>query len=931
MAHNRWLKKCGFKIGFLNVRSLLGKLSDVPLILSNANDPFHVFGFAESRLTDSISDDIISIPGYLPLRKDVKDKLQTGIIAYVHQSVNHKLLSNFDVYNIECLWIEVNLKGSKPIVIGFMYKNSAEHVDWYDRFNDMMDNVWNAYSEVILLGDFNINLLERHDNWKNMVDSCNLHQLINTPTRVTVQTQTLIDHIYVSNPQNVIEHSVPVYGLSDHFPVCITWSKRGTKIPRCVHKKISFRSYKNFNTEEFLSDLSKADFSAVYQHTNPDIALAVWYNTFNYIFDRHVPYRTKRVKHKARPPWLNEEIYAAIKIRDKLLSKTGNDEAFKKQRNKITAMKRAAKKKYFSELISSKSDTKSIWKAINYLSGKRSSPVIATELPVDCLNKHFSTVAEKVITNDYTRENDLLLLRDYCESKNIFTHLDIDFFSVHEVYKELSLLKQSKARGFDDLDSKILTMSAPIIAEHLTYIYNLCIEKCYFPQAFKDAKVIPLFKSGNPNDPSNYRPISILSTLSKPLEKHIKQSLLSHFTKFNLFHSNQSGFRKNHSCHTALTNLIEQWHSNINKDQFTGAIFVDFAKAFDVIDHSLLERKLVLYGVAPKTIKLIASFLCNRRQKVCQGMTTSDFMQIEYGVPQGSILGPILFSVYINDLPLYISGACELFADDTTLHNTHKHANSVCADLEKDIGNLEKWTKLNHMALHPQKSKFMLVTTRQKRQNIKYNLKEMCLDGKLLEEVEAHKLLGLTIDKNLSWSSHVSYQSKKLSQKVFQLNRIKYFIDQHTRKLFFHAYIQPDIDYASTCWDLASQNCLKLLHRLYKRSLKLILKKSSSLLPGDYKILNILPFDLRCRYNKGVLMYKIMNHLSPTYLYEKFKTITVRNKFPIFVPHPRTDLFMSSLSFSGSKLWNELPGYLKEKHSLQSFKAAYHKYLLNQI
>ena len=495
----------------------------------------------------------------------------------------------------------------------------------------------------------------------------------------------------------------------------------------------------------------------------------------------------------------------------------------------------------------------------------------------------------------------------------------------------LETVECSCARGVDGLDSKILKISAPIIAEHLTYIYNLSIEKNIYPQMLKDAKVLPVFKTGDPSDPSNYRPISILSTLSKPLEKHLKQSLMSHFTAYKLFHPNQSGFRVNHSCHTALTNLIEQWQLNINNDILTGTIFVDFAKAFDTIDHNLLLRKLILYGLGHETLKLITSFLTNRRQVVYQGSLTSTLMPIKYGVPQGSILGPILFSIYINDLPLHLSSSCELFADDTTVHNTGKDISAVSSALQSDMDKLVTWTDLNHMALHPNKSKFMLVTTRQKRQNITSKSIGLKIQGKMLEEVSSHRLLGLNIDNNLSWSNHVSTLSKKISKKVFQLNRIKHFLDQHTRKLFFYAYIQPDIDYASTCWDLASKNCLKPLQSLYRRSLKLILLRSSSLEISHYRVLKILPFNMRCRYNKGVFMYKIMNNLAPAYLCERFPLKNIRDKIAIVTPRPRTDLFMSSLMYSGSALWKEIPIYLKNKNSLSSFKNAYHKYLIEQL
>ena len=205
--------------------------------------------------------------------------------------------------------------------------------------------------------------------------------------------------------------------------------------------------------------------------------------------------------------------------------------------------------------------------------------------------------------------------------------------TVHEVYTALVHLKQTGTKGLDGIDGKILKLSAPVIAETLTYIYNLCLTKNKIPKAFKVAKVIPIYKSGDHSDPSNYRPISILSVLSKPLENHIQKHLLGHFNYFNLFHPNQSGYRPKHSCHTALTNLVDHWLKNINNNEITGVLFVDFVKAFDVIDHELLLRKLKMYRVSDEALELMFSFLTDRQQIVSADMSNSQILPVKYGVP----------------------------------------------------------------------------------------------------------------------------------------------------------------------------------------------------------------------------------------------------------------------------------------------------------
>ena len=288
-----------------------------------------------------------------------------------------------------------------------------------------------------------------------------------------------------------------------------------------------------------------------------------------------------------------------------------------------------------------------------------------------------------------------------------------------DVSKSLWALKQSCTRDLDGFDGRILKLACPVIVETLTYLYNLCIDKNCFPSKFKQAKVVPIYKSGDTADPSNYRPISILSFLSKPLEKHIYKSLYAYLNNNSFIHENRSGFRQNHSCHTALIQLVDNLLTNINLNEFTGILFVDFAKAFDVIDHTLLLRKLELYRLPPMFLRLMSSFLSNRKQLVSINNSSSTFQPIKYGVPQGSVLGPLLFfTIYINDLPCFVQCLCEMFADDTSLQSHDSDTSKLTIKLQRGIDRLVTWSELNHMALNAQKTKCMYVSARQKKTKI---------------------------------------------------------------------------------------------------------------------------------------------------------------------------------------------------------------------
>ena len=937
-SNDHWPLKHGFRIGHLNINHIMNKMADVTEIVQNSQNTdrdFHMFCFSESRLNDHIDDKEVSIAGFHIIRKDALDRKETGLIVYINEHVSFKRLTRYEEYGIECVWLEVKMKKSSPILVGFLYRNPSEPANWVDKFVCMMDSVWLESKEIILMGDFNIDLSKANKLWTETFSLFNLSQIIDSPTRVTPSSRTLIDHIYSSTPSHIQEVCVPVLGVSDHYPVCCTWSKKGVKIPKLGHTLLIYRSFAKFNEDKYIGDLRNAPFSDVYNHTDPDDALNTWYSFFNKILDKHAPQKMKRTKHPVKPEWLTPEIRDAMRHRDYLLRLNRFDE-YKRHRNKVTYMIRDSKKKFFEKILTNSKDSKGTWKAINLLTNKNSHacPVISENISPDELNNHFCTVYKKVITVDNSSDNNLILLKQYCQDKITHRAKGVPFMAVSEVFKSLCQLKQSNTKGTDRIDGKIIRLSAPFITDTITYIYNLIIEKNKFPRAFKEAKVIPLYKSGERSDPSNYRPISILSVLSKPVEKHINEHIMKHFLTNDLLHKNQSGFRPNHSCHTALTELIDAWLSDVNLNKLCGALFIDFAKAFDVISHNLLLKKMNLYGLTTDTLNLIRSFLSDRHQVVSVKNKQSEVKPVVFGVPQGSVLGPLLFSICINDLPLHISsGRCDMLADDTTIHTSGKDVPSIVATLQSCVSDIIEWTHINHMSLNPSKTNYMILTTRQKRQILSSPPVQLLVGNKQLHEVSEHKLLGVIIDNNLTWGPHIRYLCKSLAKRVYQSAKIKNFLTFHARKTFFQAHIQSRIDYASTLWDSASESLLKPLKSLHRRAVKIILLKNTSLTNDDYKKTTILPLKHRLMYNKARFMHKILSGKAPTYLVKRVSINLYSRNYSrkLNVPMPRLDLFKSSLMYSGPTLWNSLPVVLTEPSTVSIFKHRLSTHMLTSL
>jgi hypothetical protein len=503
---------------------------------------------------------------------------------------------------------------------------------------------------------------------------------------------------------------------------------------------------------------------------------------------------------------------------------------------------------------------------------------------------------------------------------------------VHEVGKYINGLKNKKSMGLDNLSSSLLKLSLPYLVESITFIYNLCISSGVFPDAWKTAKVVPLPKTSDTTDVNNFRPISILSILSKPLEKHVHKHMAAYLEDRRLFFEFQSGFRKNHSCNTALTRMCDTWLSAINRSEITGVVFLDFKKAFDLVDHSILLDKLKLYTKSEATVLFLKSFLSDRSQRVVLNATFSFQEFVPCGVPQGSILGPLLFCMFINDLPLSLKDgrvACDLFADDGSLHTSSSNTATLETSLQHELDNVTQWCNSNKMVINPKKTKSMLIASRQKHQRAPLSL-NLSLGPDLIEQVDSHKVLGITIDDEMRWHVQVNNVCKTVSRNIYLLCKLKHYLITDALKSFFYAHCLSHINYASNVWCSAGEVHIKKLNSFHRRAAKII--APNPFLSTDEKLqsANILPLSKQFDFNTAVMVFKIRHGLAPAYLERLL--INSNSRFTegnYLLPKTRIDLYKSSFAFAGAKVWNSLPATVKACRTLSMFKKSARKYFLS--
>ena len=766
------LKYKGFRMGHINIQGINNKIDQISLLLESEKNQIHVLGLSETKLNSLHPDSAFQVNGFQkPFRKDREINSGGGLLVYVKDGTSANRRADLELKDLECIWLEIKPKKSKPFLVGNIYRPPNSKIEWNAIFEDCIENVLKEEKEIYLMGDINRDLLSNNVKkaWSDYMEPFGLTQLISEATRVTNDSRTLLDHIYSNCPENVNSLNIPKIGLSDRFPIFCT-RKMHVKPPKINHYTISYRSFKNFNEAKFIEELQSVPWDTIKLFDDTDDILEAWSDLFLQVVDNHVPIKQHRVKHKNQPQWLTPEVIDAIKCRDRYKS-LGNEQDYKKWRNKVTNLIQNAKKAQYQNFIErNKENPSSIYKIFQEVGAGKGPHKQTTidslnsdDTPIDDplemaneFNEFFVNIASKLKESaDTNTSHDKL--KEFCQSKlPSNTKFKIPQIQKENVLKFFSRMDINKATGTDMIGPRLLKLAAPYIVGEVTFICNHSINNSIFPAKWKEAKVTPLHKSGPYDDVNNYRPISILPILSKVLEKHVHDSLSEYLQEFSLLHKTQSGFRTQHSCETALINMIDSWLNAMDKGKIIGVVLVDFKKAFDLVDHQILLNKLDIYGIKDEALMWFNTYLTNRKQQVSVNNTKSDFKQISYGVPQGSILGPLLFLLFINDLPLYTDNvSTDLYADDTTLYDIQDSVEQIESNLQTAVNNLHIWCQNNGMILNSAKTKVMLVTTNQKRQRLNNDNLDLNFNNEPLTMITNEKILGVYVDNNLTWSEHI--------------------------------------------------------------------------------------------------------------------------------------------------------------------------------
>ena len=799
---------------------------------------------------------------------------------------------------------------------------------------------------MFLLGDFNIDLKDRASPMCRELDSTTafwgLKALIKEDTRLGQSNGVLrgscIDNIF-TNSEVIIDSGVLNWNFSDHLVVV---AKR--KRVRSKHEKVAFkgRSYRNYAKEDLQEELLQYDWDQLYILEAPNQCWDCIEGRIRSYLDRTCPIKSFRIN-GVREPWVTNEILEEIKDKDaslRVARRTGLAQDWiraKADRNRVGRLVEQAKAEFLKEQQEELAgDPKKFWRLVKTIvPGKKSKSgnISLVEKGVagqTGQEKEVKAADTADFINDFFSSIGPNLAKNYSEKWEFYGDelgeacppITVDFEQVLQLCKAITLCKSS---GFNDISTKVIKDAFRVLVPQLVFLFNLSFSLGCFPDKWKRATIVPLYKGGDRTEVSNYRPVSLLPLPGKILERIAHAKLVEFLNNHNVISPKQGGFRKGFSTSRSIADLTDDLFSSINDGLTSLAVFVDLRKAFDTVNHDILLAKLQLYGIRGINLQWCRNYLSNRKQVTLANGVISSRRNIVCGVPQGSVLGPLFFILYINDVQNAIIAAngeggskVQLYADDTVLFASGLTAEAAGEKLQPALNLFSKWCRVNKLSLNPSKTKQMFFGTRHKVKKAKGVV--LAVENVPLQVVPTYKYLGFMLDSTLSFNYHVKSVSNIVMYKSVLLGKIRKYLTEDVAMKIYKSMILPYLDYGDVVYGNANQEGLAMLQRLQNKCLKICKGYNLRFETNELHSVTKVPM-LAARRTAHVNNF-MYNRLSNRCLVDERDIRTRAHDAPLFkVDVPNLTTFTRAVKYSGAVQWNNLPADIRGIDNPETFKA----------
>lgn len=923
------MKASSLKIGHINIRSLIPSLEEFKQFITSNN--FDVVGVSETWLNKTINYENIIIDGYRGIYQS-KNGRGGGVGLFIKVGFNITRIENEYTNNssFEQVWIRMRLS-KMDIVLGCIYKPPQySQSSFLTDFDDILSSLAPLSDNICCVGDFNLNYLNYSSKevreFNLLLSSMGLAQVFTHPTRVTLQSESLIDLIIMSDNMEVVKCDTLASMFSDHeFIFC------EIQIPT-LRKKTEFkeyRNYKNIDIQQFDQDLRSIPWRNILDIDNADGKVDFINSNINALLDLHAPIKKIRLSKSKRQPWL-DNVGHLMKLRGKALSKykknrTDENRAhYKSLRNLVSSKIEHEKKLFLQEKFSTNNN---LWQELKYYCGDFKDGI--TQIPEnlrnpDEINRSFISLIPQPVVDP----EDTIKFYSQNRKRSLTSLLKFTTVSEMDVLKIISQLK-SKACGIDGINIHVLHLCTPFILPFLTHLINYCISNSVYPTTWKKALVIPKPKKTSPKEYRDLRPISILPCLSKILEKIINEQLINHIEANNILPETQSGFRKYHNCSTTLADITDDIFRATDNGKSTLLVLLDYSRAFDTLDRSILLAALHYIGLDESAVAFFNSYFDGRTQRVMIDGVLSEELPVTRGVAQGSILGATLYIVYTSEQDCSFNKCkAHYYADDTQVCISFDNTDVVeaCNTLNLELEKLMNFSAQHHLHINAEKCTALLFGPKNCREQTE-KLVNIKIGDKSLKVENGKRNLGVIFDNNLRFDDHVSNCIRRAYYKLRLLYCNRHYIPEKQKKILCDSLVLSTFNFG----DVIYGECLTAIarariQRVQNSCLRFIFGiRKFDRISHKLKEIGWLNMNFRRKLHSACFYHNIVLNKTPNYLHRKIiyrshvHNINIRNRGLITPPIHRTTFFERSFTYNIAKVYNPIP-YTFKTLNIKAFK-----------